>query len=76
VGVFNSASLDQLLSGVIYLADFDAVRGTGRLEYRSMELRFTGLVNYDVSDYRVFQDQVLYAIPRGENAGIWLVTGK
>jgi hypothetical protein len=76
VGVFQSASLDQLLSGVIYLADFDPVRGTGRLEYRSMELRFTGLVNYDVSDYKVFQDQVLYAIPRGENAGIWLVAGK
>jgi len=76
VGVFRSASLDQLLSGVIYLADFDPVSGTGRLEYRSMELRFTGLVNYDVSDYLVFQDQVLYAIPRGDNAGIWLVSGK
>ena len=76
VGVFRSASLDELLSGVIYLADFDPVSGTGRLEYRNMELRFTGLVNYGVSDYRVFQDQVLYAIPRGENAGIYLVTGK
>jgi hypothetical protein len=76
VGVFRSASLNKLLSGVIYLADFDPVSATGRLEYRSMELRFTALVNNGVSDYRVFQDQLLYTIPRGDNAGIWLVAGK
>jgi len=76
VGVFRTSSLDEVLSGVIYLADFDVKAGTGRLEYRSLELRFTGLVNFGVSDYRVFQDQVLYAIPRGANAGIWLVSGK
>lgn len=76
VGAFRSASLNKLLSGVTYLADFDPVSATGRLEYRSMELRFTALVNDGVSDYRVFQDQLLYSIPRGKNAGIWLVAGK
>jgi hypothetical protein len=75
-GLFRSAALGQVLSGVIYLADFDVAKGTGRLEYRNLDLRFTGLVNYDVSDYIVAQDQVLYAIPHGDNAGIWLVSGK
>ena len=76
VGVFRTAALDQVLSGVIYLADFNVQTGTGRLEYRNLELRFTGLVNYDVSDYIVASDQVLYAIPHGAHAGIWLVSGK
>ncbi|MET0790129.1 MAG: hypothetical protein ABW061_01285 [Polyangiaceae bacterium] len=76
VGVFRVQALGQVLSGVMYLADFDEQSGTGRLEYRNLDLRFTAHVNDGVSDYAVVQDQVLYAIPRGENAGIWLVSGK
>ena len=34
-----------------------------------------GFQNYP-DDYRVIDDQVLYAVPRGEKAGIWLVAGK
>ena len=75
-GVFRVAALGQVLSGVIYLADFDEQRGTGRLDYRNLDLRFTAHVSDGVSDYAVVQDQVLYAVPRGENAGIWLVSGK
>jgi hypothetical protein len=76
VGVFRIAALGQVLSGVMYLADFDEQSGTGRLDYRNLDLRFTAHVNDNVSDYRVINDQVLYAIPRGDNAGIWLVSGK
>ena len=76
VGVFRTSALREVLSGVIYLADFDPELGTGRLEYRNLELRFTAFVNNGVSDYIVAQDQVLYAVPRGEQAGIWLVSGK
>jgi hypothetical protein len=75
-GVFRVAALGRVLSGVIYLADFDEQNGTGRLDYRNLDLRFTAHVNDGVSDYVVIGDQVLYAIPRGEDAGIWLVSGK
>lgn len=75
-GVFRVAALGQVLSGVMYLADFDEQSATGRLDYRNLDLRFTAHVNDGVSDYRVLGDQVLYAIPRGENSGIWLVSSK
>ncbi|MEI9951669.1 MAG: hypothetical protein WDO74_22485 [Pseudomonadota bacterium] len=75
-GVFRVAALGQVLSGVMYLADFDEQSGTGRLDYRNLDLRFTAHVNDGVSDYRVLDNQVLYAIPRGENAGIWLASSK
>ena len=74
--VFRIAALGQVLSGVMYLADFDEQSGTGRLDYRNLDLRFTAHVNDDVSDFHVIDNQVLYAVPRGKNAGIWLVAGK
>jgi len=75
-GVFRISALGRALSGVMYLADFDEQSGTGRLDYRNLDLRFMGHVNDGVSDFRVIHDQVLYAIPRGPNAGIWQVAGK
>ncbi|HKO50684.1 MAG TPA: hypothetical protein VJV79_23350 [Polyangiaceae bacterium] len=75
-GVFRVAALGQVLSGVMYLADFDEQRGTGRLDYHNLDLRFSAHVNDGVSDFRIIDDQVLYAIPRGKDAGIWLVSGK
>lgn len=74
--VFRVAALGQVLSGVMYLSDFDEQLGTGSLDYRNLDLRFTAHVADGVSDYAVVNDQVLYAVPRGENAGIWLVSGK
>lgn len=76
VVVFGTTSLDEVLSGVIYLTHFDATTRTGRLQYRNLELRFTADVNDGVSDYLVSHDEVLYAIPYGDDAGIWLVPGK
>ena len=76
VGVFRVAALGQVLSGVMYLSDFDEQSGTGQLDYRNLDLRFTAHVNDGVSDYAIVGDQVLYAIPRGDSAGIWLVSGK
>jgi hypothetical protein len=75
-GVFRVTALGKVLSGVMYLADFDEQVGTGRLDYRNLDLRFTAHVSDGVSDYAVVDDQVLYAVPRGDNAGIWLVSGK
>jgi hypothetical protein len=76
VSAYRTGSLNEVLSGVIYFTDFDSETGTGKLAYRNQELRFTARVNDDVSDYVVAHDEVLYTIPYGENAGIWLVAGK
>jgi len=76
VAVFSTASLNDVLSGVSYFTDFDLTTRTGRLQYRNLELRFTASVNYGVSDYLVSHDELLYAIPYGDDAGIWLVPGK
>jgi hypothetical protein len=69
-------SLDKVLPGVMYLSHFDLTTRTGRLAYRNLELRFTARVNDGVSDYVVADDEVLYAIPYGDSAGIWLTPGK
>jgi hypothetical protein len=76
VSRFGVGSLGLVLPGLLFLTNYDLDRGTGRLEYRNLELGFTALVNYGVSDYLVAKDEVLYAVPRGEGAGIWLVQGK
>lgn len=72
----GTMSLDRVLSGVVYLSDFDLSKRTGRLEYRNLELRFTARVNDGVADYVVADDEVLYTVPYGDEAGIWLAPGK
>jgi hypothetical protein len=72
----GTASLNEVLSGVSYLSDFDMTSRTGRLEYRNLELRFTAQVSEGVSDYVVAHDEVLYTVPYGDDAGIWLAPGK
>lgn len=74
--VFGTSSLDEVLSGVTYLTDFDLSTLTGRLEYRNLELRFTAHVNDGVSSYLVGYDEILYTIPYGDDAGIWLASAK
>jgi hypothetical protein len=76
VVVLGTSPMNELLSGVLYLTGFDVTTRTGRLEYRNLELRFTADVNDGVSDYLITNDEVLYAIPYGDDAGIWLVSGK
>jgi hypothetical protein len=74
--VLGTMSLDRVLSGVVYLSHFDVSKRTGRLEYRNLELRFTARVNDGVADYVVADDEVLYTVPYGDEAGIWLAPGK
>jgi hypothetical protein len=76
VVVVSTTSLNDVLSGVIYLKDYDFVTRTGRLQYRNLDLRFSARVNDGVSDYFVTHDEVLYAVPYGEDAGIYLAPGK
>ena len=76
VGVSTTASLGALLPGTIFLARYDATTATGRLSYENAELRFKATVDFGVSDYLVTRDYLLYAIPYGDDQGIWLATGK
>ncbi len=74
--VLSTSSLNDVLSGVIYLTDYDLTTRTGRLDYSSLDLRFSAHVHDGVSDYIVAHDEVLYTVPYGDDAGIWLVSGK
>lgn len=76
VAVLSTLSLDDVLSGVVYLTDYDLTTRTGHLAYSNLDLRFTADVNDGVSDYLVTHDEVLYTIPYGDDAGIWIVEGK
>ena len=76
VGLFTTTTLSKLLPGTVFLADYDATKGTGRLSYENAELRFNATVDNDVSSYLVTSGYLLYAIPFGKDRGIWLATGK
>jgi hypothetical protein len=76
VGYFRTAFLDFVLPGIIYLSEHDPERDVGLLEYRNLELGFTAQISAGVSDFIVTADDVLYAVPYGEAAGIWLLQAK
>ena len=76
VGYFRIAFLDFVLPGIIYLAEHDPERDVGLLEYRNLELGFTAQISAGVSDFIVTTDDVLYAVPYGDAAGIWLLQAK
>lgn len=67
---------EEFLPGVGYLTDYDEVTNTGRFEYRNLELEFTSIVNEGVSEFLVAGNGILYAVPFGERAGIWLTRAK
>jgi hypothetical protein len=76
VGAFTTASLGLLIPGTMFLADYDVIKGTGRLSYENAELRFKATVDNGVSDYLITTNEVLYTIPFGRDRGIWLANGK
>lgn len=67
---------EDFLPGVGYLTDYDEATNTGRFEYRNLELEFTSIVNEGVSEFLVAGNGILYAVPLGERAGIWLTRAK
>ena len=76
VGYYTTTLFSALLPGTIFLANYDATTGTGRLSYENAELRFKATVDAGVSNYLVTSDYLLYTIPYGPDRGIWLATGK
>jgi hypothetical protein len=68
--------MDTVLPGVAYFTRFDADTDTSRLEYTNYELDFTSIVSDGVADFLLTPDSIIYTVPFGENAGIWLVRAK
>lgn len=64
------------LPGFVYFTGWDAKSGTGRLAYSNVELGFSASVSDGVSDYLQPGSGLLYTVPFGSAAGIWLARGK
>jgi hypothetical protein len=64
------------LPAIGYLTAYDKERATGRFEYRNLELGFTSIVSEGVSDFLMAGNGILYAVPFGDAAGIWLARAK
>ncbi len=64
------------LPGFVYFAAWDEKNGTGRLDYSNQELGFSATVSDGVSDYLQPGSGLLYTVPFGSAAGIWLARGK
>jgi hypothetical protein len=67
---------DDFLPGIAYFTDFDEELGTGRFQYRNLELGFTSIVNEGVSEFFYAGNGLLYSVPFGNKAGIWLARAK
>jgi hypothetical protein len=67
---------DDFLPGIAYLANYDTETDTGRFEYRNLELGFTSVINEGVADFMYAGNGLLYSVPYGEGAGIWLARAK
>jgi hypothetical protein len=68
--------MDTVLPGVAYFTGFDDETSTSRLEYTNYELDFTSVVADGVADFLLTPDSIIYTVPFGDNAGIWLVRAK
>jgi hypothetical protein len=64
------------LPGIAYLTGYDAQNDVGRLEYRNLELGFTATVSDGVQNYLSTRATVIYSVPLGAAAGIWVVRAR
>lgn len=64
------------LPGLVFFTHYDARSGTGQLEYSNAELGFSAIVSEGVADYVQPGSGLLYSVPYGEGAGIWLARAK
>jgi hypothetical protein len=70
------ASFVQAIPGIAYMINYDKETDTGRLEYRNLELRFTATVSDGVSQYLRTPGGLIYSVPYGDGAGIWVVRSR
>ena len=64
------------LPGFVYFTHWDDASRTGNLEYSNVELGFTAIVSEGVGDFLQPGSGLLYSVPFGQGAGIWLARGK
>lgn len=64
------------LPGFVYFSGWDDNSGTGNLAYTNVELEFSATVSEGVSDYLQPGSGLLYTVPFGNAAGVWLARGK
>lgn len=64
------------LPGLVYFTHFDLATRTGTLEYSNAELGFSAIVSEGAADYVQPGSGLLYSVPFGEGAGIWLARAK
>ena len=64
------------LPGIAFLTHYDKEKDVGRLEYRNLELRFTATVSDGVAAYLPTPGGLIYSVPFGESAGIWVVRSR
>jgi len=67
---------EEFLPGIGFLDQFDEEHQVGRFQYSNLELGFTSIVSEGVSDFTYAGNGILYAVPYGERAGIWLARAK
>jgi hypothetical protein len=59
-----------------YFTHYDEPSDTGRLDYRNLELQFTATVSEGVADYLSTPGGLIYSVPYGDGAGIWVVRSR
>jgi len=64
------------LPGLVFFTHYDTRSATGQLEYSNQELGFSAIVSEGVADYVQPGSGLLYSVPYGDAAGIWLVRAK
>jgi len=68
--------LEEFLPGIGFLDNYDEEHQTGRFQYSNLELGFTSIVSEGVADFTYAGNGILYSVPYGEGAGIWLARAK
>jgi hypothetical protein len=64
------------LPGLVYLTHYDLGTQTGTLEYSNAELGFSAIVSEGAADYVQPGSGLLYSVPFGAGAGLWLARAK
>jgi hypothetical protein len=59
-----------------YFTHYDKVNDVGRLEYRNLELQFTATISDGVAAYLDTPGGLIYSVPFGDSAGIWVVRSR
>jgi hypothetical protein len=72
----HRAQFVPALPGIGYFTHYDPVKDIGRFEYRNLELRFTATISDGVDSYLATPGGLIYSVPFGDSAGIWVVRSR